>query len=582
MSSTSQKMSTLVDLLQKRALETPDQVGYIFLRDGASDEVPLTYAQLDRKARQIASVLRSHVPAGSRVLINHNPGLEYISSFFGCLYASMVAVPVYPPRFNQKLDRLNSIVLSAEPKAALTSKQVLDTLRPSIAESALLSPLFWLETDTLPDENLTTDIESPSAQALAFLQYTSGSTSDPKGVMLSHGNLMANLAVIKKCFNLNQESSGVVWLPPYHDMGLIGGVLEPAYVGFPIVLISPYTFLQRPYRWLQAVSKYKAKSTGGPNFAFEVAVRRTTDEQLAELDLSSLEVTFCGAEPIRAEMIERFSEKFAPAGFRKESFYPCYGLAEATLMVSGGIALQPPVIRPIEGDLLESEGRVVDATDIEKKGVRRLVGCGTEAPGHRIAIVNPTTLERCEEGRVGEIWFAGPSVAQGYWQRPEETESHFRATIAGEDDALHYLRTGDLGFLKDKQVFVTGRLKDLVIIHGRNLYPQDIELTVEQSHASLKSGAGAAFAVNHQEADRLVIVHELERKSKDVNIEEVAKAIRQAVMEFHGVSPYAISLIEPNSIPLTSSGKIQRHAARKLFLGKELRERGRFMENEVQ
>ncbi|MBY0370414.1 fatty acyl-AMP ligase [bacterium] len=567
--------------MQHRAQATPGKVGYIFLRDGQSDEVPMTYAQLDRKARQIANHLRSQMPVGSRVLINHNPGLEYISSFFGCLYASMIAVPVYPPRFNQKLDRLNSIVTSALPAAALTSKQTMDTLRQPISESPLLSPLRWIETDTLPDEN-PAELPLPTADTLAFLQYTSGSTSDPKGVMLSQGNLMSNLEGIRQAFGIHGDSRGVIWLPPYHDMGLIGGVLEPAYVGFPVVLFSPFAFLQRPFRWLQAVSKYRATTTGGPNFAYELCARRMSDEQVAELDLSSLDLAFCGAEPIRAEMITRFSDRFAAAGFKKEAFYPCYGLAEATLMVSGGAKNEVPVVLPIDGERLEHEGLAVAAKTPGLKNERQLVGCGKEIAGHKVRIVEPTSHELCADGRVGEIWFSGPSVAQGYWQKPEDTLSHFHARIAGDPTEASFLRTGDLGFVKDGEVYVTGRLKDLLIIHGRNLYPQDIELTVEKSHGALKSGAGAAFAIAQSEVDKLVVVQEIERKFKELDLQEVVRAIRAAVMESHGVAPYAISLIEPNSIPLTSSGKIQRHAARKLFLEGELRERGRFLENELQ
>jgi acyl-CoA synthetase (AMP-forming)/AMP-acid ligase II len=572
------QVSTLVELLRHRAQHTPDNTAFIFLRDGAAEEVPVTYAQLDRKAGQIAAYLRQNIPAGSRVLINHPPGLDYISSFLGCIYASMIAVPVYPPRFNQKLDRLNSIVASARPAAALTGKQTMDGMREGISENPLLAPLLWVEADTLPDENPGREFDAPSADSLAFLQYTSGSTSDPKGVMLSHSNLMANLKCIDSKFGLHKDSKGVIWLPPYHDMGLIGGVLGPLYGGFPLVLFSPYTFLQRPYRWLQAVTKHRATSTGGPNFAYELCVRRVTDEQLSQMDLSSLELAFCGAEPIRAEMIERFTKRFAPAGFRRETFYPCYGLAEATLIVSGGTKGVAPIFESIDGDRMENEGVAATATDLTAKNTRRLVGCGQQVPEHLVRIVNPATLLPCDEGHVGEIWFSGPSVAQGYWQRPEETEVHFHAQILGDETGARYLRTGDLGFLMKGEVFVTGRLKDLLIIHGRNLYPQDIELTVEQSHGSLKHGAGAAFAIVMDEQEKLVVVQELERKSKEVDASEVAKAIRAAVMESHGVAPYAISLIEPNTIPLTSSGKIQRHAARKLFLGGELRERGRFLD----
>lgn len=576
------KVPTLADLIAHRAQATPDKVAYIFLRDGQSDELPLTYAQLDRKARLIAAHLRESMPVGSRVLINHPPGLEYISSFFGCLYASMIAVPVYPPRFNQKLDRLNSIVTSATPSAALTSKQTMETLRQSISESPLLAPLRWIETDALVDEEVQLKFAPPSSESLAFLQYTSGSTSDPKGVMLSQGNLMANLEGIRRAFGLHGDSRGVIWLPPYHDMGLIGGVLEPAYVGFPVVLFSPFAFLQRPFRWLQAVSKYRATTTGAPNFAYELCTRRMSDEQIAELDLSSVDLAFCGAEPIRGEMIDRFAERFAPAGFKRSAFYPCYGLAEATLMVSGGAKPEEPVLLAIDGQRLENDGLAVASTDPGHKHERTLVGCGKEIAAHKVRVVDPKTHALCSDGVVGEIWFHGPSVAQGYWQKPEDTESHFHARIADDPSGEDFLRTGDLGFLKDGELFVTGRLKDLLIIHGRNLYPQDIELTVEKSHAALKAGAGAAFAIAQNEIDKLVVVQEIERKFKDLDLDEVVKAIRAAVMDSHGVSPFAVSLIEPNSIPLTSSGKIQRHAARKLFLGGELRERGRFVESELQ
>ncbi len=537
----------------------------------------MTYGQLDRKATQIAAFLRESIRPGSRVLINHPPGLDYISSFLGCLYASMVAVPVYPPRFNQKLDRLNSIVQSATPAAALTGKQTMDGMRPAIADNTLLAPLLWVETDTLSNEADSSGWDFPKETELAFLQYTSGSTSDPKGVMLSHSNLMANLEAIAARFGMHADSRGVVWLPPYHDMGLIGGVLGPAYSGFPVILFSPFTFLQRPYRWLQTISRYRATISGGPNFAYELCTRRISDEQMTEIDLSSLELAFCGAEPIRAEMIERFSERFARCGFRKESFYPCYGLAEATLMVSGGKKLAGPLFESIDGKRLEDEGVAAHPAHSDR-ATRRLVGCGTEVPKHLVRIVHPLTLEACPEGKVGEIWFSGPSVAQGYWQRPEDTQSHFHAKIAGDTTQASYLRTGDLGFILDEELFVTGRIKDLLIIHGRNLYPQDIELTMENSHLSLKSGAGAAFAINQNEEDKLVVVQEIERKSKEIDVNEVAQAIRAAIMEAHGVAPYAISLIEPNTIPLTSSGKIQRHAARRLFLGGELRERGRFLE----
>ena len=568
-------LTTLVDLLQYRAETTPDKVAYRFLRNGQSDEVSITYAELDRRARSIAVSLRKHVEPGSRVLINHLPGLDYIASYFGCLYAATIAVPVYPPRFNQKLDRINSIVQNAEPGAALTSASVLETIQPLLSETSSLNSLLWLKTDDVSEE-LAESWSRPdiTGETTAFLQYTSGSTSEPKGVLLSHSNLMHNLKAISEKFELVPGDSGMVWLPPYHDMGLIGGILVPAYNGFSVVLMSPYTFLQRPYRWLQALTKYRVTCTGAPNFAFDLCAERISEKHRADLDLSSVRLAFCGAEPIRAGAVDRFFDNFEPSGFSPKAFYACYGLAEASLMVSGVKAGAGATVLHVDGDELDKNGQVI----LKGEEGRAFVSCGTAPSGHKIEIVDPKTHEKCREGRVGEIWFSGPSVAQGYWKLPEESERIFQATIYGDPRKETYLRTGDLGFLQKGELFVTGRLKDLLIIRGRNFYPQDIEHTVEQSHDSLKPGAGAAFSVQEKDEEKLVIVQELDRGAKDVDLDAVVQAIREQVVTNHGLNPYAISLIKTNSIPVTSSGKIQRHASRKLFLTGQLNERKRFVE----
>lgn len=571
--------ATLVDILHQRAARTPDKVGYIYLKDGQADEVKFTYQQMDRRARQIAKQLQSRTQPGDRVVINHLPGLDYIASFFGCLYASTVAVPVYPPRFNQKLDRLNSILKDCQPKAALTSKSILETVQPLIKDNPHFEAVDWVVTE----DSSQLDVEGfepifPSLDDLAFIQYTSGSTSDPKGVMLTHGNLIANLECITDRFQANENDVAVIWLPPYHDMGLIGGVLTPSYIGFPLVLMSPYAFLQRPLRWLQTITKYKATATGGPNFAYELCSRRITEEQKQTIDLSSLRLSFCGAEPIRADVVREFTNQFSVCGFTPQAFFPCYGLAEATLMVSAGEVGTSPTIRTVDGDTLEKQGLAVEVDcETNNRGVRTFVGCGNAPSRHTLKIVDPVTLEECPEGAVGEIWFCGPSVAKGYWNRPADSEKTFGAKVRG-GTGESFLRTGDLGFIKEGQLFVTGRLKDLLIFRGRNFYPQDIELTVAKSHEALRAGAGAAFSILEREEEKLVIVHELDRSSRDANLDEVVEAIRQNVFETHGLNPYAISLIKTNSIPLTSSGKIQRHASRKLFLQGQLNEKLRFIE----
>ena len=382
--------------------------------------------------------------------------------------------------------------------------------------------------------------------------------------MVSHGNLLHNSNLIHQCFEHRSDTQGVIWLPLYHDMGLIGGVLQPLYGGFPVTLMPPGLFLRNPFRWLQAISRYKATTSGGPNFAYDLCINRIKPEQLADLDLSSWEVAFSGAEPVRAQTLEKFATTFAPCGFRSSAFYPCYGLAEATLIVSGGLKSTPPVIRQVQGLTLEQD-RVV-ATASEGKDVRAIVGCGGSPDGQKIVIVDPESLTRCPDERVGEIWVSGASVAQGYWNRPQETEQTFGAYIA-ETREGPFLRTGDLGFWQDGELFITGRLKDVIIIRGQNHYPQDIELTVEESHPALRPGCGAAFAIESKGEERLIVVHEVKQSYlRKLDVEEVVRSIRKAVTAEHDLQVYATVLVKTGSIPKTSSGKIRRNACRAGFM----------------
>jgi acyl-CoA synthetase (AMP-forming)/AMP-acid ligase II len=428
-----------------------------------------------------------------------------------------------------------------------------------------MQSLRWLATDDGEDSAGEWHCPETGADALAFLQYTSGSTAAPKGVMVTHANLLHNLAMIYHGLGHTPDSRMVLWLPPYHDMGLIGGVLQSLYGGFPAALMPPVSFLQHPADWLRAISHLGADTAGAPNFAYDLCARKITPEELATLDLSNWTKAFNAAEPIRRRTLERFAEVFAPCGFRWEAFYPAYGLAEGTVFVSGGTSTDPPVVLPSRAAELERD-RVVAASSTEGKGIRTLVGCGRALADQKIVVVDPDSLTRCPSDRVGEVWVSGPSVAQGYWGKAEETEVTFRAYLADTGEGP-FLRTGDLGFLRHGELFVTGRLKDLVIVRGRNHYPQDIEQTVEQSHAVLRPGGCAAFSVQTGDGEQLVVVQELERRGvRSVNTDEVAAAVRRAVAEHHELEVHAVVLIRPGSIPKTSSGKVQRRATRAAYL----------------
>jgi amino acid adenylation domain-containing protein len=560
---------SLVDLLRWRTESQNHETAFIFMEDEGSSEQSLTYAQLDRKARIIAARLQADGLQGERAMLLYPPGLDYIAAFFGCLYAGVIAVPAYPPRLNRPIPRLQSIFLDAQSTTVLTDSFILGKVEQRLEQMPVLAMLKWIASDALTDD--LADRWRPSAigrDDLAFLQYTSGSTAKPKGVMVSHGNLLSNLALIYNAFSLSPESRGVSWLPPYHDMGLIGGILQPLYIGVPMALMSPIAFLQRPLRWLEAIDRFRASINGGPNFGYDLCVQKTTPEQRAALDLSCWEVAFNGAEPIRADTLRRFNEAFAPAGFRPKAFYPCYGLAEATLIVSGGEAAALPVTRRFESEALAQDKAVAAENG---QAAAELVSCGHTLPGQEIVVVIPESGLECEPGTVGEIWVSGPSIALGYWQNPAGTAETFQARLAGDEGRGPFLRTGDLGFLLDGELFVTGRLKDLIIIRGRNHYPQDIEHTVVNSHDALRPGCTAAFTVDADGEEKLVVVQELRRRVQNkVDTAEVAAVIRQAVAEAHELQIETVVLLAAGGIPKTSSGKVQRALCRKMLERGEL------------
>ncbi len=555
--------SNLVDLVQHRAAHSAHDRAFIYLVDGETEEIQLTYQELDRQARAVAVRLQELNLVGERALLLYPAGLDFIAAFFGCLYAGVVAVPAYPPRRNRSLSRIQAIADDAEARIALTTFSVWERVQPVLDQTPDLTRIEWLCTDKLPAE-IEGQWQQPDVHGdtLAFLQYTSGSTGIPKGVVLTHANLMHNSASIAYAFEHTRSGSGVFWLPSYHDMGLIGGILQPLYIGQPNVLMSPMAFLQKPFRWLKAISRYRATIGGGPNFAYDLCVRKITPEQRATLDLSSWNLAFNGAEPVRAETLDAFSKTFEPCGFRRTAFYPCYGMAEATLIVTGGFKAALPVVRTFDAEALENN-QVVDAL-ADEEGAREMVGSGGKLLDQRIVIAHPEHLTTMPPDQVGEIWVSGPSVAQGYWNRPEETERTFHAYLKDTGEGP-FLRTGDLGFMQDGELFITGRLKDLIIIRGLNHYPQDIEATAEKSHSRLRPGNGAAFACEIDGVERLILVQEIERGQQN-ELDAVIECIRRNVSVEHELAVDAVALMKAGSIPKTSSGKIQRHACRQAFL----------------
>jgi len=556
------RIANLTELLRARAAEHGPRVAFRYLADGETEESRLTYEELEARARAIAAALAPQAAAGDRALLFYSAGLEFIAAFWGCLYAGVVAVPVFPARLRRQLPRLLAIAADSEAKFVLTTAKISGQAEDLFKRAPELKKLQWLVTDNLlaaPAEAL----RAPAADldTLAFLQYTSGSTAAPRGVMVTHGNLLHNLACLRNVFQFSPESVGVTWLPHFHDMGLIGGLLQPVFAGGEMIVMPPSLFLQRPLRWLAAVTRYRATTMVAPNFAYELCAQKISVDQRAPLDLASVKVALCGAEPVRPDTLAQFAEAFGPRGFQRDAFRPAYGLAEATLIVSGHSDGRAPFAPAVLAEELQ-RNRIKPA-EVGAAGGRVLVGCGGIAPDLNVAIVDPETLAPCATDRVGEIWISGPSVARGYWRKPAETVQTFGAHLASGEGP--FLRTGDLGFLDRGQLFVTGRLKDLIIIRGSNHYPQDLEQTVERSHRALRPSCGAAFSIDAEGAERLVIVQEVNDRASVPN-EDVVAAIRRALTESHEVHPDAIVLIEPRTIPRTSSGKIQRYACREAFL----------------
>lgn len=550
----------LVSILAERAQSRPEDRTVTFLQDGERDERSRTFAQLHERARAIGSALLERKLTGERALLIFPPSIDYVDAFFGCLDAGVIAVPTYPPdptRLERTIPKLQAIARSARPSVGLTTRELLPAVESILAGLPEFEKVTWLATDALEGDD--GKARSLDRRGIAFLQYTSGSTATPKGVCVTHENLVHNLEHIARLAKVDSESHGVVWLPPYHDMGLIGGILQPIYGGYQTTLLSPLHFLKRPARWLEAISRVRGTHSAAPNFAFDLCARKTPPEVRQGLDLSSWRMVCHGAEPVRAETIDRFVETFSSCGFRRDAIYPCYGLAEGTLLVTGSEETRDPVVRSFDARALEQRRVVASAAP----SARNLVACGGTITDQKIRIVHPETLEDVKPGEIGEVWLHGASVAQGYWDQPEETARTFQAVA---EDGLRYLRTGDLGFLHEGELYVTGRLKDLIIIRGRNIYPQDVEATVERASEAVRPGGSCAFSIDLGD-ERLVVVAEVRDGEPEVH-EEALDRIRAAVAREHSVSVGMLALVAQGGLPKTSSGKLQRNATREaLFSG---------------
>ncbi|MBN1204186.1 MAG: amino acid adenylation domain-containing protein [Myxococcaceae bacterium] len=554
---------SLLSLLARRATEAPGRLAYAFEDEGRGRDA-LTYGQLARRAAAIAARLRETAAPGDTVLLLLPQSLDYIAAFWGCVHAGVIAVPLFPPKRNRVDERLEAVVTDSGARLALTDADTLSGLARRLKDSPRLQELRWLDVQAIDPEATSAPDVDVDPDTIAFLQYTSGSTGTPRGVMVSHRNLLTNLRDVDAGCRHTPESVMVSWLPFFHDMGLIYGILMPVYGGFPCYLMTPAGVMQSPRRWLETISERRATHSGGPNFVYDLCVRAIPPEHRNGIDLSSWTMALNGAEPVRHETLERFAAAFRPQGFDPVAFSPAYGLAEATLKVTSVPVGSPPKTYFVrEGGLRRNR---LELAGEGENGRVALVGCGTTMIDTRILVVDPETRRPCGPDEVGEIWVAGDTVARGYWRRPEETAAKFQARLA-ESNEGPFLRTGDLGAFVDGDLVITGRRKDLLILRGWNHYPQDIEATVGACHDALEADAAAAFSIEIDGEERLVVAQEVRRTAlRHVDHDEVIAAISGAVTEHHDLQVHAVALLRPKHLPKTSSGKVQRQACRRAFL----------------
>ncbi|MFC1878645.1 fatty acyl-AMP ligase [Chloroflexota bacterium] len=563
---------TVVEILQQRAKEIPDETAFIYLDQGEIETERVTFGGLDAQARGIAAYLQSVAKPGDRALLIYPTGLDFVRAMYGCLYAGVIPIPTNPPGRNRSVRRLQAIAMDAQADLGLTTPQFLQLLDLYKDQFPDLAGLNWIHHGNY-DYSAGDSWQKPDLhpEKLAFIQYTSGSTNLPKGVMISYKNLAYNHASInsKRIREVGETGVLLTWTPLFHDMGLIVGVFHGVFDAQLSVLMNPITFIQSPIRWLKAIDKYKATFSGGPNFAYEICVNKITPDQCEGLDLSIWKTAFNSAEPVRIETVQAFSEKFAPYGFDSRAFHPAFGLAEGTLVVTG-YGNQKEIITYLADKDQFEQGKIAPADPDDPQNCHKLVSCGSPFLEIQMAIVNPTTLQRCQPQEIGEIWVSGDNIAQGYWNRPDETDTTFGAMIADTGEGP-FLRTGDLGFVHNGDLYVTGRFKDLIIVRGRNYYPQDVEFTVQNSHPVMRPGACAAFSFKKNGQEQLVVIQEVrQRELEGETWDDVIMTIRKDIAREHGIRAYCVVLIERGTISKTSSGKIMRSDSRDQFFNNQL------------
>jgi acyl-CoA synthetase (AMP-forming)/AMP-acid ligase II len=566
---------TISALLRDNARSRGEKTAYTFLDNGHDESRTLTYRRLDETARAVAARLLDSVRPGGRAMILAAGGADFVTAFMACQHAGVIAVPVAPPqpvRHPRKVATLKAIARDSGAEVVLTGSGT--DLRTPVCEVAPeLGALEWIEVDTVPPA-AASRFEGPRIEAedISFLQYTSGSTALPKGVMVSHRALLRNEEMFARIMGLGSEDVLVSWLPLYHDMGLIGMVLQNLYLGAHIVMMPPLAFVQRPSRWLRAITRYRATFTGAPDFAYDACVRRIREEDRAEFDLSTLRVAFSGAEPIRTATLESFAKAYAPYGLDPGALHCAYGLAEATLIATGTVAGQGPTTLSVDREALR-RGRIVPGTD------HLIVGVGKPRLSREVVIVDPGTRATRGPGEIGEVWLAGADIPLGYWRNPGATEETYRA-YTSDSGAGPYLRTGDLGGLHDGELYITGRHKDLIIVGGRNHYPQDIEATAESAHPWIRYNSSAAFAVERDGREQVVVVVEVLRpqgtrqptrqhggagQAPVPTLAQIRRAVTAAVAAEHGIQLADVHMVMPGSVQRTSSGKVQRRASRAAY-----------------
>lgn len=576
--------TTYIGVIKNRTISDPNHVVFRFLSDGVNENESFTYKQLEIRAKAIGASMQKVGSKGDKVLLLFQPGLSYVASLFACFYSGFVAVPAYPPRRNRGIDRIHTIIKDSQARICIVSQSVYDNIqsqKQTGINDELLDGLKWIIYEDVTDSNASEFNNTLiSGDDIALLQYTSGSTGNPKGVLVTQLNLLYNSEYIRQSMGLDSNAVAIHWLPVFHDMGLVGGLLQGAYNGGVSIGMPPTAFLKKPLNWLKAFEKYGGTLGGGPDFTYNYCARKTNEEEISNLNLSTVNVLYSGAEPIRKSTYDNFSKKFSDSKFKEEQFYSCYGLAESTLIVTGGFHNSKPKYLKVDADAFsKNEIKILDNNQTRAID---LVGSGHTWMETNVEIVDPVTLIKVKKNQVGEIWISGPSLAAGYWNKPDETKRTFEAIIAKTGEGP-FLRTGDLGFLNDGELYVTGRIKDLIIIRGVNYYPSDIEYTIQNAVAELGQNMGAAFSVTQYGVERLVIVQELVRSTlRNTDFDKLIEEIRQVIAEEYELDVYSIVLIKTGSIPITSSGKIRHQHTKSKFLNNDLSIISQWIKEEVE